>query len=642
MPYHLSTNGLNVLNDKGQTVPGGTHPDKASALKHLQALNIAYRREEGKPVAPKMEKAELTQEQRDELPASDFVDPERKRFPIKDASDVMDAVQSYGRADPKIPYEQFKRRLTAIAKRKGFESSLPKEWTQEKPEEKAQEEKPIEQPKPQPEKEKASWLADPTDEDLYQFLVNEDIDPYLGISKATQPELQDSLFVDRTWHETPLPDIEVRAHPYGNIQKRDAHEEYFDPKTNFHNDLLTSIPVSYYHNYNPDGTPSGEPIAIGKTVARRYANDGRWDKIHFDENMPPKIKARLVKAIQTKSLRASPTVVPDFHRVDDRTGHIDDWLTGSIAVLDASGDRQPANRLAIGLPAMKALFKQAQIQFPKSLEAKTKMGNTTKASLKARFKAMLKAMLDDMDQEEETPEGEAEFHSHPDGTSHANHEGSEQEHTHDEKGAMKAVIDPNPLSAITESGRFDGADPDKQMKAEREELARAMEEPRKEDYRNELGEGDVRLDWSNQQKTMKAEIAQLRMQNDLKEFDTWSLAQMQSGKLLPADLNDVRTGYLLALRTDRTQHPTMKAKGLSMLKLYKQSIERRPSLFGEQSLDENLMKAFRLSGFDHPQKRDPDAPIPEEEWVNSSRRKELLRQTDMGQLALKNNGGKNA
>lgn len=67
---------------------------------------------------------------RDKIPAQDFVDPERRRFPIVTSGDVSDAVSSYGRAKPKIPFDEFKRRLTAIARRKGpeFVAELPEEW----------------------------------------------------------------------------------------------------------------------------------------------------------------------------------------------------------------------------------------------------------------------------------------------------------------------------------------------------------------------------------------------------------------------------------------------------------------------------------------------------------------------------------
>lgn len=65
---------------------------------------------------------------RNKLDAQDFVDPEGRRFPIATCTDIPDAVSSYGRANPKIPYAKFKARLTAIAKRKGCEGSLPANW----------------------------------------------------------------------------------------------------------------------------------------------------------------------------------------------------------------------------------------------------------------------------------------------------------------------------------------------------------------------------------------------------------------------------------------------------------------------------------------------------------------------------------
>lgn len=71
--------------------------------------------------------------ERNDIPDSDFVDPEKRRFPIVKPADVSDAVSSYGRADPKIPFEDFKRRLIAICKRKGqaFVDALPENWKAE-------------------------------------------------------------------------------------------------------------------------------------------------------------------------------------------------------------------------------------------------------------------------------------------------------------------------------------------------------------------------------------------------------------------------------------------------------------------------------------------------------------------------------
>ena len=75
----------------------------------------------------------ISQAERDKIPASDFVDPKGRRFYVKVPQDVADAVSSYGRADPKIPFPRFKRRLTAIAHRKGpaFVAKLPEKWKAE-------------------------------------------------------------------------------------------------------------------------------------------------------------------------------------------------------------------------------------------------------------------------------------------------------------------------------------------------------------------------------------------------------------------------------------------------------------------------------------------------------------------------------
>jgi len=78
----------------------------------------------GGTYAPDVTKAGV----RNKLDAADFVDPDGRRFPIATCADIPDAVSSYGRANPKIPYAKFKARLTAIAKRKGCEGSLPDDW----------------------------------------------------------------------------------------------------------------------------------------------------------------------------------------------------------------------------------------------------------------------------------------------------------------------------------------------------------------------------------------------------------------------------------------------------------------------------------------------------------------------------------
>lgn len=65
---------------------------------------------------------------RADLKDSDFVFPDERAFPVMSAQDVKDAVSSWGRYKGKHSFEEFQSKLTALAKRKGFEASLPDKW----------------------------------------------------------------------------------------------------------------------------------------------------------------------------------------------------------------------------------------------------------------------------------------------------------------------------------------------------------------------------------------------------------------------------------------------------------------------------------------------------------------------------------
>ena len=58
---------------------------------------------------------------RKELKDSDFVFSDERVFPIMTAQDVRDAVSSWGRYRGGKSFDEFKRRLTALARRKGFD-----------------------------------------------------------------------------------------------------------------------------------------------------------------------------------------------------------------------------------------------------------------------------------------------------------------------------------------------------------------------------------------------------------------------------------------------------------------------------------------------------------------------------------------
>lgn len=68
---------------------------------------------------------------RKKLADSDFVLPKERKFPVTTPKGVMQAVNSWGRYEGDIGFATFKRNLIALAKRKGFTSSLPEKWQSE-------------------------------------------------------------------------------------------------------------------------------------------------------------------------------------------------------------------------------------------------------------------------------------------------------------------------------------------------------------------------------------------------------------------------------------------------------------------------------------------------------------------------------
>lgn len=72
----------------------------------------------------------ITYKERKKLPSTDFVDIKRRSFPINNPDSVRRAVNSWGRYKGDMSFEEFKKRLIEIAKRKGPEyvAQLPEEW----------------------------------------------------------------------------------------------------------------------------------------------------------------------------------------------------------------------------------------------------------------------------------------------------------------------------------------------------------------------------------------------------------------------------------------------------------------------------------------------------------------------------------
>ena len=73
----------------------------------------------------------FNKKKRSELKDSDFLDPERRSFPVVNCKNVRAAVSTWGMYKGSMSFETFKKKLTARAKKLGCEGSLPKSWEEE-------------------------------------------------------------------------------------------------------------------------------------------------------------------------------------------------------------------------------------------------------------------------------------------------------------------------------------------------------------------------------------------------------------------------------------------------------------------------------------------------------------------------------
>lgn len=163
-------------------------------------------------------------------------------------------------------------------------------------------------------------------------------------------------------------ELDVLAIPYGGPNRgKDAEGEYFDETTNLYLDKFDNPIVSYYHGFDPNGYPQGEPEEIGEVLSRESKSDGIWVRVLLDK--ASQYAKRVWEAAQEGLARASSGTIEHIRRVASN-GLITHWPFVELALFDTEEGRQPANSYAVALPVMKAAYKQAGKDWPEIQDPK--------------------------------------------------------------------------------------------------------------------------------------------------------------------------------------------------------------------------------------------------------------------------------
>lgn len=255
--------------------------------------------------------------ERSKLSDSDFVFPDERAFPVMTVQDCKDAVSSWGRYQGAHSFDDFKRRLTALAKRKGFESALPDEWMK-------------------------NMMG--------------------SAGKAEFKMLSVKAAGDWT--------LDVLAVPFGE----DADGQVFDENTDVMPDTFSSPAVLYHHGIEPGkGAIQLKPIIIGKTTDMSKQKDGWHLRVLLDS--AKEYAKKVWEAAKKGKAVASSDSIMHLARLNvhgktimydkNLPGRIAVWPIAGISLWDAvPGNFRPASRRAVALPAMKAIYRVAGLPFP--------------------------------------------------------------------------------------------------------------------------------------------------------------------------------------------------------------------------------------------------------------------------------------
>lgn len=166
-------------------------------------------------------------------------------------------------------------------------------------------------------------------------------------------------------------EIDITALPY-NVSDSDG--QWFDPDTDTMTDSFNLPAIFYHHGVKPGGGDIDEkPVIIGKALSAEKRPDGLHIRAILDK--ANEYARRVWEAIKNGYAAVSSDSIAHLARLDiggkrimyekSRPGRIAVWPLAGVSLWDAvDGNLRPASRNAVALPAMKAIYREAGLQFP--------------------------------------------------------------------------------------------------------------------------------------------------------------------------------------------------------------------------------------------------------------------------------------
>lgn len=168
-------------------------------------------------------------------------------------------------------------------------------------------------------------------------------------------------------------ELDVLAIPFNS---KDSDGQWFDENTDIMHDTFTTPLIVYQHGIKQGAKGmEDKPIVVGKAVPGTLTkqHDGWHVRVILDKAI--KVAKDIYEAAKRGFAAVSSGAISHLARLDiggrlipyekDRPGRIAVWSLAEISLWEmGNGNVSPANRFAVALPAMKAIYRDAGVPFP--------------------------------------------------------------------------------------------------------------------------------------------------------------------------------------------------------------------------------------------------------------------------------------
>ena len=168
-------------------------------------------------------------------------------------------------------------------------------------------------------------------------------------------------------------ELDITATPFNS---RDSDGQWFDDKTDIMESAFNTPVVLYQHGIKQGAKGFQEyPIVVGKTIpgSLQKLPDGWHIRVILDK--AKKMARDIMDAVKNHTAAVSSDSISHLARLEvngkliqyekNKPGRIAVWPLAGVSLWEkGNGNFQPANPLAMALPAMKAIYREAGLPFP--------------------------------------------------------------------------------------------------------------------------------------------------------------------------------------------------------------------------------------------------------------------------------------